>query len=210
MNAQTDITSILISIPGALLAVIVHEFVKSMAAFKVGDFGVKDAGRLSLNPKKHVDPLGAILLVLFGYGWTNPVKLTPFQYKERKKAVIIVFAIPFIVSFLMGVAFLAGANMWANYTSHIDRLFSENAEFYLSILRALLHIATINIGLALTSLIPVFPYNGAFVLNTFSPMTGAKLMQHERIFQTIIALLIIFGVFHIIINPVVWHLFNIL
>ena len=210
MNFQSDITSILISIPIAIISVVIHELVKSVAAFKLGDTSIKEAGRLTLNPKKHVDPLGAIFLVIFGYGWSNPVKITPFAYRERKKALLIIFGIPFIVSLLIGIAFLSGLTMWNQVLIRNVLENAENAKFYLSVFNAIFHGATINIGLALTSLIPVYPFNGAFLLNGLSPMTGAKLLRHERIFQTIVALLVIFGIFHVIINPVVIRFLTIL
>jgi len=182
-----------------IIAVVLHEYVKAHVARKLGDGGIVPAGRLSFNPKKHIDPLGGIFMLLFGFGWANPVKLSPFHYKDRKKAMLLIFAIPFIVSMLLGMLFFMITVLWFDVyiLGHESTLLQE----YIGI--ALLLTARINIGFALINLLPVYPFDGSILLSGLSPMAGAKMAQIERTVQIIVALLIIFGFASMIFNPLI-------
>ena len=63
--------ALLVSVPGVLLAITFHEFAHGLAAYKLGDNTAKNEGRLSLNPKDHLDPIGTLMLLVAGFGWGN-------------------------------------------------------------------------------------------------------------------------------------------
>ena len=75
----------ILSALAALIALTVHEYCHGYAAYKLGDDTAKSMGRLTLNPIKHLDPYGAICMVLFHIGWAKPVPINPRNFKDPKK-----------------------------------------------------------------------------------------------------------------------------
>ena len=67
-----------------LLSLSVHELCHGLAAYLMGDKTAKNSGRLSLNPMHHLDPIGAVCLFLFGFGWARPVPVNPWNFKHKK------------------------------------------------------------------------------------------------------------------------------
>ena len=66
-------------------AITVHECAHGFVAYKLGDPTAKNCGRLTLNPLSHLDPIGAICMVLVGFGWAKPVPINPMYFKNRKR-----------------------------------------------------------------------------------------------------------------------------
>ena len=66
-------------------AIAVHEYAHGFVAYKLGDPTAKYAGRLSLNPMSHLDPIGAVCMALFGFGWAKPVPVNPMYFTDRKR-----------------------------------------------------------------------------------------------------------------------------
>mgnify|MGYP000718981353 CR=1 FL=1 len=75
--------SLLISIPGVLIAITFHEFAHAFVADKLGDDTARREGRLSLNPKDHLDPVGTLMLLVAGFGWGKPVEVDPRNYTRK-------------------------------------------------------------------------------------------------------------------------------
>ncbi|NLV88603.1 MAG: site-2 protease family protein [Tissierellia bacterium] len=101
--------SLLYNLPGLFVAIIFHELAHGLMAYILGDDTAKKAGRLSLNPLKHIDLIGFVFLLLFRFGWAKPVPVNPFNFKNRKRDTILVslagpftnFLIAIIVSFIL-------------------------------------------------------------------------------------------------------------
>ena len=75
--------SLLISIPGVLIAITFHEFAHAFVADKLGEDTARREGRLSLNPKDHLDPVGTLILLVAGFGWGKPVHVDPRNYSRK-------------------------------------------------------------------------------------------------------------------------------
>ena len=75
----------LITIPLIFVCLTVHEFAHGFVAYKLGDSTAKDAGRLSLNPIKHIDWIGALAMFLLGFGWAKPVPVNPYRFTKTGK-----------------------------------------------------------------------------------------------------------------------------
>lgn len=86
----TQLQVILYVAPVMLLAIIVHECAHGWVSDKLGDPTPRMSGRLTLNPLKHLDPMGTLCLLVFHMGWANPVPINPYYYKDRKKGLILV------------------------------------------------------------------------------------------------------------------------
>ena len=75
----------MLSLPAVLIALVLHEYAHGYTAWKLGDPTAKRMGRLTLNPMAHLDPVGAVLMVLVGFGWAKPVPVDPRNFKNPRK-----------------------------------------------------------------------------------------------------------------------------
>ena len=126
-----QITDYLYIIPAALIAIMCHELTHGLFSYLLGDPTPKEQGRLSLNPMKHLDPIGTLCLILFGFGWAKPVMVDPRYYKNPKWGMALValggpFA-NFIIALLSGLV-LTLIQLHAPYTQTIEIIFN----FFLS------------------------------------------------------------------------------
>ena len=85
-----NIGFLIIFVPVILFSLTIHEYAHAYIAYKLGDDTAKRLGRLTLNPIKHLDPLGTILLILVHFGWAKPVPVDPRNFKEPKRDMLYV------------------------------------------------------------------------------------------------------------------------
>ena len=90
MDLQSIITNLPYMIVTLAIAFTAHEYAHAYAAYKFGDMTAKNQGRLTLNPLVHIDPIGAIFIILFGFGWAKPVPVNRFFFKNPRMNGIIV------------------------------------------------------------------------------------------------------------------------
>jgi Zn-dependent protease len=148
-------TFILLAIP-LLYSVILHELAHGWVAYRMGDPTAKWQGRLSLNPLRHLDPVGTLMLFLFGFGWAKPVPVNFSNLHNTRKGLILVSSAGIITNMLL--AFLA---------FFLYRLLSPEPSGVLSTL--LYYLAQINIMLASFNMIPIPPLDGSKILMGFAP-----------------------------------------
>ena len=84
-DLRSWLIQILLSLPIVLLALCVHETAHGYVAYKLGDPTARNLGRLTLNPLKHLDPIGFICMLLFGFGWATPVPINTRYFKKPKR-----------------------------------------------------------------------------------------------------------------------------
>jgi Zn-dependent protease len=146
---------ILIAVP-LLYAIIFHELAHGWVAYRLGDSTAKTLGRLSLNPIKHIDPIGTLMLFLFGFGWAKPVPVNFSRLKGGATGMIMVSAAGIIANMLL--AFIA-------------LLFQRWLAFTSASLPGLMlyYMAQINIILAAFNLIPLPPLDGSKIVMGFAP-----------------------------------------
>ena len=147
-------TFVLLVIP-LLYSVIIHEVAHGWVAEKMGDSTARWMGRLTLDPRRHLDPVGTIMLFLFGFGWAKPVPVNFANLRNQRKGLIFVSAAGITANILL--AFLA---LLVLDTVHFG-LFSPFS-------RVLQYLAQINIMLASFNLIPIPPLDGSKILMGFS------------------------------------------
>lgn len=163
---QNPLAFILIAIP-LLYSIILHELAHGWVAYQMGDPTARQAGRLSLNPLKHLDPIGTIMLFIFGFGWARPVPVDFNRLRDRHGAMIAVAA--------AGIT----ANMLVAFTAMLlDRLLTPSPSGLLGAL--LYYVAHINIILAAFNLIPLPPLDGSKILMGFvSPRVQNAMLRIE-------------------------------
>ena len=182
---------LLLSLPGILIAISFHEMAHAYAADAMGDPTPKMMGRLTLNPLKHIDPIGFIAMILLRFGWAKPVPINPGNFKDRKKGIIAVSLAGCLTNLLL--AFIGMAAYFA--------VLPLNNEILLVILQ---YIYLYNVVFAVFNLIPIPPLDGSQILAEFlSPSARQKYHDFSRYGMLILLILMFTGLFGMIINPIV-------
>ena len=201
----SSINEILARLIVLFTAITVHEYAHGYVAYKLGDPTAKYAGRLSFNPMSHLDPIGALCMVLCGFGWAKPVPVNPMYFKDRKRdSALVSLAGP-----LSNIALaLITAILTAVYFSFVYIKFPDNfvATFGFELL---IQLAQLNIGFAVFNLIPFPPLDGSKILGAFlSNENYYKFMRYEHFGFPILILMSITGllgkVLYIFIEPI-WN-----
>jgi Zn-dependent protease len=159
----------MIMIISLLPALTLHEWAHGYAAYKLGDDTAKADGRLSLNPLDHLDPMGAIMMLLVGFGWAKPVPINTRKFKNPKRDIAITsIAGPlmnFIVAIISGLLFVLSV-----YICQANNITGITAEVIITIFQ---YSMLLNIGLGLFNLIPIPPLDGSNVLMCALPPKAA-------------------------------------
>ena len=172
--------SLILSIPGLLIALSFHEFAHGYAAYLMGDNTARYDGRLSLNPMAHFDLVGTLCLLFFRFGWAKPVPINPYNFKNRKWGTVIVSLAGPFANFAVA---LVCTVLFKLISGFVDT--SKIAEFFYLIL----YIASaMNIGLMVFNLIPIPPLDGSKVLMEFLPPRLAFKMHSLERYSGIILL----------------------
>ena len=141
---------VLVAVP-LLYSVIIHEVAHGWVAYRMGDPTAKWSGRLSLNPIRHLDPIGTLMLFLVGFGWAKPVPVNLNNIPDMRKGLIFVSSAGIIANIL-----------FAFTTLLFFRIFSTSSSGIVAIL--VYYLVQINITLAALNLIPIPPLDGSKIL----------------------------------------------
>lgn len=185
MIFRTGLMEILLRIPAVLLAISVHECAHGYVAYLLGDKTAKYSGRLSLNPMHHIDIVGAICMLLFGFGWATPVPVNPQYFKNPKAGMSLVGLAGPISNFLLAFVFAVLYGLWGRFFGFGNGFFP--AFFFTAII--------LNIGLGIFNLIPFPPLDGSKILAYFLPNKWYyTLMRYERYAMPVLLILLFFGI----------------
>lgn len=190
-------------IVGMVSAITIHEFAHGFVAYRLGDPTAKLAGRLTLNPASHLDPLGTIALLFVGFGWGKPTPFDPFNLRNIKRdSALISFAgaaSNFLLATLLSLPYLI-AYFTANITPEILNIYQ-----FLSIA------IWINLILGVFNLIPIAPLDGFKVLAGLLPRTWYEdFMQTERYGIFILLAFLLTGLVGRILFPITSAVFALL
>ncbi|OGD56191.1 hypothetical protein A3E73_00870 [Candidatus Beckwithbacteria bacterium RIFCSPHIGHO2_12_FULL_47_17] len=153
----TDPLALLLFLPALIIAITIHEFAHAFLADRLGDPTPQLQGRLSLNPLKHLDPVGSLMLLFFRFGWGKPVEFDPYNLRHpRRDAALISLAGPAV-------------NLVLATLLALILKFSPSSLFSVFLIPVIL----ININLAIFNLLPVPPLDGAKILYGFLPRDWA-------------------------------------
>ena len=195
-----------IILPGIIIGLTFHEAAHGYASYFLGDPTPKLQGRLTLNPFKHMDPVGFIALMFAGFGWGVPVEIDPMYYKHRRADEFIVSIAGVATNFIIAVVF-----------AFIVRMMSKNMsyDFYMgiggTILEIFIYVVAINIILMIFNLLPVPPLDGFGILTQIFDLR--KYNWYYTLYNNgflILMILIIFNITDKIIDPLYGFFMNLL
>ena len=202
-----NILGILLTLPGVILALSFHEFAHAFAADRLGDPTPRNQGRLTLDPLKHIDPVGIVLLIVAHIGWGKPVQINTNNFSKVSRAkgeAIVALAGPimnFILAFILIIIFYL-VMIFIPGSGIIRTMSGINV---LNVVVTLIYNAIIvNIGLGVFNLIPIPPVDGSKVFLQFLPYKAQRWISEKLpIISIIFLILCLTGLLGYITGPVI-------
>lgn len=193
MFTMPRLAELLLSLPAVLWAITFHEFCHGYAAYRLGDPTAMRSGRLTLNPLAHLDPVGALLLLVARFGWAKPVPIDPRYFKNPARDMVIV-----------SLAGAAGNIATAFVAGLLMRVMPKAILLNYAVLNFMVLMVFINLGLAVFNLLPIPPLDGSKILYVLLPPRWMEAYYKlERYGMLILMVLVIFGVVQQVMSPVV-------
>ncbi len=168
----------------------IHEYAHAFVATKLGDKTAKLSGRLTLNPLAHIDIMGALMILLFGFGYAKPVPVNPRNFKDVKKGMALTAVAGPISNLVMAAISLLISNLACivYYKTNGSLVADISLTFFF-------YAASINVYLAVFNLLPIPPLDGSRILSLIVPnKIYYKIMQYERYIVMVVFALIFFRV----------------
>jgi len=178
---DNSIERLIAGVIALLVGLTFHEFSHALVADQLGDRRPRAMGRLTLNPIPHIDPLGAVMLVVAGFGWAKPVMVNPAALRDgRRGMALVAFAGP-IANVVVAVAFAI--------LYRVLGIAGVEDGFFLRLVEL---IVTLNLLLAIFNLVPIPPLDGYNVLLAFLPPRQAMVVRQYAPYGVIILLVLVF------------------
>ena len=187
-----NLLSLLLTVPGVLVAITFHEYAHAFVAEKLGDDTPRNQGRLSLNPLAHLDPFGVIMLIFAHIGWGKPVAINPNNFTRKISArtaeAIVAIAGPimnFILAFVFAIIFYALQTFAPSFANAYNQVGSI-------VMLMIQYCVIVNVGLGVFNLIPLPPLDGSKVLMAFLSYNAKRWFEeHTQLFYIIFLIKII-------------------
>lgn len=173
-----------------LISLILHECAHAYVAYRCGDPTAKMLGRLSLNPAKHLDPMGTVFMVLFGFGWAKPVPVNSRNFRDYRRDDFMVSIAGIVMNltlFLLTTALMMGLERFAVFYEYGYIAQGSHAVDY--VMQLLYLLSSINLALAIFNLLPIPPLDGYHLVND-TLLKGRFHLTHSQ-FQTMHLILMV-------------------
>ena len=205
---------LLIALPVVVVVSLsIHEYAHGLVSYGLGDPTAKNRGRLTMNPIKHLNPIGTLCMLLFGFGWARPVPIDPRYYKKPKSGMALCGLAGPAINMIIGIR----AYIWYNVAvwlavnpvvlnsipliHYIPETIFVNAYIYVT--QLFLIVGYYNVVLAVFNLIPIMPLDGSRLLYAFLPdKYYFGLMKYERVIMFVMLALLWVGIFDYFIDIV--------
>lgn len=201
-DIQSYLISILLSLPIILLSLSLHETAHGFAAWRLGDPTARSLGRLTLNPLKHLNPIGTVCMIVAGFGWANPVPINSRYFRKPRRDIALVSVAGPLSNLLLAFVFLlllrfVGFGWLWNLTYPTQ--FAANAVYFFVLF--LYYGVSMNVTLAVFNLLPVPPLDGSRILFALlPPRIYFKVAPYERYIVLAVMLLLLLGPLSIFMN----------
>lgn len=170
----------------SLFCITAHELSHGYAAYRLGDPTAKNAGRLTFNPIKHIDPFGLVMMLVARVGWAKPVPVDMRYFKDHKKGMALTALAGPAANFVLALLSMALLSLLYHAALAGERI----GQVLLVILLILTKLVVLNVGLGLFNLIPIPPLDGSKVLFSFLPeSTYRTILRYERYIMLLVVVL---------------------
>lgn len=188
------IVSLLLQIPVVLFSLSLHETAHGYVACKMGDPTARNLGRLTLNPVKHLDPVGALCMLLFGYGWAKPVPINTRNFDDPKKGMALTALAGPVSNLLLALVLTVLNSLVAIVSIYIPQ--TESSALMLSIVYMFFYMGVyLNVSLAVFNLLPIPPFDGSRIfLALLPPKLYFGIMKYEKIILVVTLVLLYMGI----------------
>ena len=179
-SVREALVMFLLTVPSMLIALTFHEVAHGFVAYKCGDPTAKYMGRLTLNPIKHLDPIGSLCMLLTGYGWARPVPVNSRYFKKPRNGMALTALAGPMTNFILGVlgTFIYCVLLRVFY---VDILLGESSNLLIAALDFFFYFAWINFTYAIFNMIPLPPFDGSRIFLVFlPPKYYFGIMKYER------------------------------
>lgn len=203
LSNPSELLSLLLTLPGVIVAITFHEFAHAWVADKLGDDTPRNQGRLNLNPLSHIDVFGFIMLVFAHFGWGKPVEINPRNFNRNKsmsaQEALVAVAGPImnlVIAIVLSIALYA-----IEFFNPMFVLTSKlGAIIYIILQMAII----VNIGLGVFNLVPLPPLDGSKILMHILPYNAKNwFLNNQHIFYIVFLILWMTGWVSYIISPVI-------
>lgn len=203
-----NLIAILFTLPAVIIAIAFHEYAHAWMADRLGDETPRMQGRLTLNPLKHLDPVGFILLLFAGFGWGKPVQINSRNFNRNvsmsKGEALVSLAGP-VMNFILAIIFAIILGVVYMFAPSSFLTTTIGGVVYILLQECVL----INIGLGVFNLLPLPPLDGSKIFINLFPYNARRwIMEHEQIFYYAFLIIWITGLAGIIISPIIKLLYN--
>lgn len=186
------VAQLLLTAPTVILALTLHECAHGYVAYKLGDPTAKSMGRLSLNPLRHLDPIGAFCMLFFHIGWARPVPVNCRYFKDPKRGMALTALAGPVTNLFLSLIGALFYILCRNIGLYIQSPITAAIFSYVILFFYLFH--SLNLYLAIFNLIPIPPFDGSRILFVFLPNRYYfGIMRYERYIQIALLILIYFG-----------------
>jgi Zn-dependent protease len=215
MQINVDyLLSILYMVPVFLISISIHEYSHALVSYKMGDPTAKNMGRLTLNPLRHIDWLGALMFMIFRIGWAKPVQVNPMYYKNRRRGIVLTslagplsnILLALIVAFPL-VYIAAQFEIVGNYLFDLDFVRFKEVNITVALFNFLKIMYSANLMLAVFNLLPISPLDGSRILSAVIPVRHYYKYARYENYIAIIFLISIFvfpSLIGTIMQPLLW------
>lgn len=208
-----NILTTILTLPGVIIAISFHEFAHAWMANRLGDQTARNMGRMTLDPRAHLNPIGLVLLIFAHIGWGEPVPVNPnnFTTVSRKKGEILVSLAGPLMNFILAIIFTIIFYLIYVLSPEaiIDMILSKEIagmSFMGLIALTIYCTITVNIGLGVFNLIPIPPLDGSKIFLEFLPYNAQRWIdEKQEIIYVIFIVLWVTGLLSRIVSyPISW------
>lgn len=194
-DLKSWIISFLLTLPIALISLSVHEMAHGYMAYKLGDPTARNLGRLTLNPLKHLDPIGFLCMLLGGFGWAKPVPINARYFKNPRRGMALTGIAGPVSNLILAMFFALIYEIL--YAILKDIIFQTEMSYYVALisLQFFSLAAYLNVALAIFNMIPIPPFDGSrFLFAVLPPKVYFGIMKYERVIMIVLLLLLVTGI----------------
>ena len=215
INLSTfSLVSTLLTLPGVILALSFHEFAHAFVAVKLGDPTPRNQGRLTVDPLKHIDPVGIFLLIFAHIGWGKPVQINPNNFSKVSKTkgeVLVELAGP-LMNFILAFVLMIIYYLVITFIPGSGIIKTLGSFRILNIVMTMLYYAiVVNVGLGVFNLIPLPPLDGSKVFLRLLPYNAQRWIDERmQIISIVFLVLFVTGLLSTITAPVISWILNVM